>query len=892
MKNRHDSLIKIQYTLLSSKTKILQDWIHNDTTKEILSQHSITTSEFLNDYAGGVFEYFMDVISDKVEIGNCPVMEVFLSYLQDREISADELFEICTNFRSAIFNFTYDNNLNSKQLFNEISYIFDKNFRNILKYYTDTIFQKEQDINRNQKLLGEYKKALDESALIFKMDLHGNITYVNDRLLALTGYSSDEIVGEKISSIIHNDISITKIENIYNQLKQNNVYKSTIKAYKKNRDYFYVDVTIVKISDTRYASTEHMVIANDVTKLIDARIEALKAAKAKEYFLSNMSHEIRTPLNAILGFVNLLIDENVSKKHRNYLNIILNSGENLLSIINDILDFSKLRSGEFAIEPIVFSIHDELSHVMELFVASATAKNITITSFIDPDIPKELYADALRIKQILSNFLSNAIKFTPINGVIHVEASCNENILSISVQDNGIGIPQKDIKHIFSAFTQSQQNGFKNSDGTGLGLSICHQLVEHMNGSIHVESEVGAGSTFIVEIPVEFNTQQCKLFDDIKEFQNLKMVLYAKDKQILFQHESFMKYAYAFNMNVEIVENFDCEFDIALFVHEDINEELKKSILNSGKKYIVLMSKLYDDYEDQSNITTLCFPIYCSKLHSSFSELLNTEAYSLYSHKEIQEFVGKILVAEDNEANQELIKVILKKYGLSFDMAENGLEALELYKTNSYDLILMDEQMSIMNGREACRKIIVYEKQNNLEHTPIAALTANVIKGVNANGISNGFDEFLTKPIVLKDLENVFLKFLKVNNNTTVISSKENPLPSRIIAGLDSNKLCEELMLNNDELLMLIDLFIKKMAISLPALKDAIEKKDYERIALISHSIKGSSGNFRIDSLQNYTAEMEKMADAKNSKYNYMELYNKINEGSQKIQIVSNYSSI
>ena len=748
-----------------------------------------------------------------------------------------------------------------------------------------------KNLYRNQHLLTEYKNALDLSALVFKIDLYRNITYVNDNLLTLSGYKEIEVVGQKLENVIQNDVSKGRIKNILKELRRNGFYKGTIKAYKKNRDYFYADVTIVKISDVNYASTEYMVIANDVTNLIDARIEAQKAAKAKEYFLSNMSHEIRTPLNAILGFVNLLIDEDIATKHRNYLNIILNSGENLLSIINDILDFSKLRSGEFSIEPNLFLIHDELSHAMELFVASANAKNITITSFIDPDIPKELYADPLRIKQILSNFLSNAIKFTPINGVIHVEASCKENVLNISVKDNGIGIEEKEIENIFSAFTQSGQNSVNNIEGTGLGLSICNQLVKHMDGSINVESEVGVGSTFSVRLPVEFNNEQCKLYDDIKEFQELKMILYTKDENISFGHKSFLKYASAFNMNVEIVEDFDKEFDIALLVYEDITSELKNIIINSDKKYIILTNKIDDDYEKYQNIASMCFPIYCSKLHDTFSELIHLQRDNFYKHKKTTKFLGHVLVAEDNEANQELIKSILKKFGLSFDIAKNGLEALKLYKINRYDLILMDERMPIMDGWEASKKIIKYEKQNSLKHTPIAALSANAIKEVNEKYALSIYDDFLTKPIILKDLENVFLKYLHVNINTIEENYKEQDSSLKIIKGLDSKKLLEELMLSHEELTQLIELFVKKMSSLLPELKDAVQKFDFSKIALLSHSIKGSSSNFRLDSLRDYTDEMEKMADDKNSTYSYFETYKRVDEIIKEIK-VADYSSM
>jgi PAS domain S-box-containing protein len=364
MKNRINSLVAIQKTFILSKETILSDWIAYDSPKQILLQHDIEPQKFITDYAGGVFDYFMGVIAGKVDIGSCPVMQSLLAYLNNKDVTADELFEICSHFRRAMIDFSYDAGLNSKNIFDEISYIFDKNFKSILKHYTDTIFQKEQEIDRNVKLLSEYKKALDESALISKTDLDGKITYVNDKFVELCGYTRSELFGKKHNIMRHEDMSDHYFENLWTHLKQDNIYKGTIKNYNKSGDYFYIDTTIVKITDPHASTTEYMSISYDVTKLIDARLEALNASQAKEYFLSNMSHEIRTPLNAILGFVNLLIDDDISMKHRKYLDIIQNSGENLLSMMNDVLDFSKLRSGEFTIEPKIFSLHDEISHSM------------------------------------------------------------------------------------------------------------------------------------------------------------------------------------------------------------------------------------------------------------------------------------------------------------------------------------------------------------------------------------------------------------------------------------------------------------------------------------------------------------------------------------------------
>ena len=876
-----------QKILVSARDDIVRQWLEYDIPKGIFQKYSIDTDEFRDDYANGVFDYFMDVISGKAVVGQCPRMQSFLVFLKSNKITTDDLFMICAHLRRSIIESSYDLDINSKEFFSAVSYVCDNNFAGVLKFYTETILKKEIEVDKNSKLLSEYKKALDESALISKTDLNGHMTYVNEKLEDLCGYGTSELIGAKHNIMKHQDMSNEYFENLWRELKQNDIFKGTIKNRKKNGDYFYIDVTIVKISDPFDELTEYMSIAYDVTKLIDARVEALNASKAKEYFLSNMSHEIRTPLNAILGFVNLLIDENISKKHRNYLNIIQSSGENLLSIINDILDFSKLRSGEFNIEPKTFSIHEEITHTMELFVASANAKNITITSFIDPAIPAELYADALRIKQILSNFLGNAIKFTNEGGVISVEASCEEDILKIRVKDNGIGISKSDLNNIFTAFAQAQHSENKKIDGTGLGLSICHQLAEHMHGSVTANSALGKGSTFWLKIPVKINNASCKIYDDLQKLKDLRIVVYSNSELSRQKHEAFIKYANVFGMDTQIVDNLDVDFDIAIIIHDDIDEKMKNEILESDKKYIILKSQLSDEYDKHEHIMLICFPLYCSKIMAAFSELLHPHSYYHQSAKKTKKFKGHILVAEDNEANQELIKILLTKYGLTFDIVYNGYDAVEQYKQTNYDLILMDEQMPVMNGNEAVNQIIEYENLRGLRHTPVSALTANVIKGVEERGLLTGYDAFLGKPIIVKDLERVFKNYLtEVSVDIPKLEQLESVQDSSI-RGLDVEQLKEELMLTEDELGMLVALFLKKMTVTLPELKNAIEIKDYKEIGKIAHSIKGASGNFRIEFVQNSASEMEKMAKHENSEYHYLEIFEEIKDRIDEIIISS-----
>ncbi len=888
MPNNMPNLIKKQQLFLDSKNKILSQWKEYDFFNLLFKNRTFEddayVDNFVENYLDGVFDYFMDAIARDISIGECPAMHSLLLHLKDRDIGVSELFSMCNHLRKIIINFTYESKIDSQELFNEITYLFDENFKSILHFYTDTVFQKEQEISRSVKLLSEYKKALDDSALISKTDINGVITYVNDKLVKLCGFSRDELVGKKHNVMKHNDMSNDYYQNLWRELKQNNIFKGTIKNRKKNGKAFYIDVTIVKINDPYDDSSEYMSVAYDITTLVKSRIEALEASKAKEYFLSNMSHEIRTPLNAILGFVNLLMDEDLSKKHRKYLDIIFNSGENLLSIINDILDFSKLRSGEFSIDPKVFSIHDEISHTMELFVASANSKNITLTSFIDPTIPTEIFADPLRIQQILSNFLSNAIKFTPYGGVISVEASCENSILKIRVKDNGIGISKEDLKDVFSAFAQAQHSEKKKNDGTGLGLYICEQLASHMNGRVTANSSLGKGSTFWLKIPVQIRSTSCKVIEEIDEFKSLSVVVYSKDEDSFQKYESFIKYSDIFGMKTTIVDNLDMDFDIAIVIYEDIDETLKRKIIKSNKKYIILMNKIRDDFENYLHITPLYFPLYCSKIRTALLELLHPESYVQPVKKISKKFHGHILIAEDNEANQELIKILLGKYGVTFDMAVNGLEAVNLYKLHKYDLILMDEQMPVMDGNEAVKEIVRYEKENHFTHTPVSALTANVIQVIKNKNITYGYDAFLAKPIVLKDLEKVFQMYLKTAY-VDVESSKEKELISNKIEGLDIQSLTEELMLSEDEIIMLLTLFMKKMKKLLPELHEVIQSKDYKKIGLIAHSIKGSSGNFRMEILQNISSEIEQMAKNENSDYDYSGNCKKIEERISEIKI-------
>jgi len=370
---------------------------------------------------------------------------------------------------------------------------------------------------------------------------------------------------------------------------------------------------------------------------------AQSLSKAKSEFLANMSHEIRTPLNAILGFIDLIKNDTKEDKTLEYANIIDKSSIGLLQIIEDILDFSKIESGKLNIDKIDFDTKKELGLISYLFDAKCSKKDINLKVTFDKNLPKAMNTDPLRIKQIIANLLSNAIKFTQPHKNIFVNFGYEDGYLKVSVKDEGKGIAEDKIEHIFEAFGQEDTSTTKEFGGTGLGLSISSELTKLLGGELKVKSELGSGSEFYFSIPITIAKEI------IKEDKN--------------------------------IENIDF----------------------SGKK---------------------------------------------------------ILLVEDNKANQMFMKVVLKKMKLEFDIADDGVEAVENFKINRYDCILMDENMPNMNGIETTKHILEYEKENDLKHTPIVALTANALKGDRERFLEAGMDEYMTKPVNKNKLSEVLNKLL------------------------------------------------------------------------------------------------------------------------------------
>ncbi|MEA3491087.1 MAG: ATP-binding protein [Campylobacterota bacterium] len=493
--------------------------------------------------------------------------------------------------------------------------------------------------------------------------------------------------------------------------------------------------------------------------------------RSKDLFLANMSHEIRTPLNGILGFTQLLKSTKLTGEQLEFIKIIDNSSSNLLVIVNDILDLAKIQEQKVELESIEFNPFDIFESAIESYGAKADEKNINLQLFVDPHINTTLKGDPTKLTQVVVNLISNAIKFTPEEGVIDVRVekiSSQDGYSNIrfAVKDTGIGVSEEQKKSIFKAFSQEDISTSRQYGGTGLGLTISKKFIDAMGGELDIDSIKGEGSTFFFEL----HLPEVSPIDVNQNNHHIGFCMPHNQKQIN-ERENIKKYIeytgakYSEYLSIDsLLESNHMEHLTLLFVHSIDMEELGK-IPQSDMK-IIHISKL-DNFRDNNHqfprIDSVIYkPINFSKIKRGIDISKNSNNLLISSKDSSQSLAFdnlSILIAEDNKINQKLMEHTLSNLKIQLTIVENGKEALEQRKSNHYDLILMDIQMPVMDGVEATHKILEYEEQNNLPHTPIVALTANNIKGDRERLMSEGMDEFLPKPIELKKIESMLKEY-------------------------------------------------------------------------------------------------------------------------------------
>ncbi|MCX6073294.1 MAG: response regulator [Campylobacterales bacterium] len=736
------------------------------------------------------------------------------------------------------------------------------------------IAEKKQFSERNH-ILEQYKQAVDISALVSKTDTEGIITYVNDMFVNLSGYTREELIGHPHNIIRDPSMPSEVFKEMWKTIKNKQIWQGIIHNRAKDGSHYSVKSTISPIVNKYGEIIEFISIREDITEMKRAKEEAENAAKMKGEFLANMSHEIRTPMNGILGFTSLLNQTTLTEKQRRYLDVVTGSTESLMSIINDILDFSKLESGKFELDitPIIPFV--EFEKMAMLFSAKMDEKQIIYERLIDPTIPECIEADLLRLRKILSNLIGNALKFTPEGGNVTfyiklLRKNGNKVDLRFGIMDTGIGIPKEKQAIIFEPFSQADGSTTRQFGGTGLGLSICTHLVSLMGGTLGVNSEAGKGSEFYFDLTFAV----CKGEHTLASyFDPLKIVIITEKSRRPCQQKVF-DYLQQLTIPFRTIESEEMEIidpeTLYILFCEGQAQWLPRIVESNTPVIVACSNSLYPCVEREN---VIWISDLSRNLSSLYNALLRISSFSIKKSCPIveyrrDEFKGNVLVVEDNAVTQMLIKELLGQFKIQLDLVNNGAEALEQLKKESYNLILMDINMPVMGGIEAVQVI----KARGIL-APVIALTANAMEGDKERLLGYGFDGYLSKPIVLKELESTLLNYLSAVGRGTLNGNISRVNLDETI--LDMNVLRTNLMLSDSIIHRLLKLFVKTCDAPLQSMKEAVEEGEYSKLFDSAHLLRGSASNLRLNPISELAHQIEK-SHSKRENTDYRTLLRKL----------------
>jgi len=771
-----------------------------------------------------------------------------------------------------------------------------------------------RDITEQQNTARELQlaaQALEADEGIFITDEHGRILRINQAFTRITGYSAEEALGKNPRMLSSKQHDETFYRAMWQRIERDGGWRGEIYNKRKDGSIYPQSLSITAVKNTEGKATHYVAHFVDISErkkneqsLKKARRLAEAANEAKSRFLATMSHEIRTPLNAIINMNTLLLESELSQEQRQFALAAVNGGQLLLALLNNVLDFSKIEAGKLTLDEHWFNPLKVVNTIAELFSGEAQNKGIEVVVIAARQVPAECFADGLRFKQILTNLLGNAIKFTNSGGVTvrldyQVLNEAQSGRLRLVVADTGIGIPEEQQAQLFGEFIQADSTATRRHQGTGLGLAISQRLVHLMGGEIECFSCRGEGARFSVDMPMRGRGKEGRHLDGVLEIlKGVEVLVYSQSQLIRSSlceqlscyaitsrsfdyHEALEQQFSSLDSRSRVVIMLDTPMGISVMREMDYISALPRRYPQLRFVRLAPMNEVgaIDASKQMGFRSVVRKPAQASSLLRYLAVTLddslplpNPESVVLEPPSEnihVSVNPAQILLVEDSTSNVAITRAALHQGNYEITVAWNGQEALHAVEERKFDIILMDVSMPLMDGLEATQRI---RQGRSLNHaTPIIAMTANAFAEDRERCLNAGMDDFMSKPIDIRKLRSIVEHWLhqKVVTSEAISIDKpgealeETTSPAAEGPVFDPTVLDQLAHDTSEELLPeLVGIYLEETRKRIPTLHRLHLEENFYDLEMQAHSLKSGAGAFGVLRLQNLAFGLEQAARA------------------------------